>query len=67
MGFLEEIKGMPFYIIEKVNFKDRTIYIQFKSGNHLNATCPDGNDQYDILKDAMLKKLGKDKVEIHDN
>jgi hypothetical protein len=67
MGFIDEIGAMPLSIIRKMVFKDRMIFILFKSGNCMSAICPEGNDQYEILKAEMLNKLGKEKVDIHDN
>lgn len=67
MGFAQELLEMPFHIINKIVFKDRTIHITFASGNKLKATCPDGNNEYEMLMQESLKKLGKEKVEIYDN
>lgn len=64
MGFVEEIEKLPFHIIENAVFKNRSVCITFASGRKIMATCPDDNNQYDILKDVLLEKLGPVKVTI---
>ena len=66
MNFFDDMLSLPFHIMEKAEFKDRSLKITFKSGNEIIATCPDGNPQYEILKRFIFFKLGPQKVIIHE-
>lgn len=67
MGFVEDVCALPYNVIDKASFTSRTICLTFKNGHKMNATCSEGKDGLDLLKSTMIKKLGKDNVEIHDN
>lgn len=67
MSFIQDVIDMPYHIIERADFQNRTLILTFKTGTRILATCPEGNNQCETLKKAMLDKLGKDKVRIYDN